>query len=141
MPLSLLDGKTIKLSDFAGKVVVLNFWATWCGPCRAEMPELIRLYSDYKNRGVEVIGVASKQNDASLDEVKKFVRQMNVNYKIVYEDGSFAPPLLQAIHARGVIPQSVILSRTGQVIEHKQGYNPAMTPAQLRDVIEQALKG
>src|ERR1700730_3820171 len=61
--LQTLDGDSLKLSDFADKVVVLNIWATWCGPCRLEMPELVKMSNEYKSRGLVVVGIATTYNE------------------------------------------------------------------------------
>jgi thiol-disulfide isomerase/thioredoxin len=138
--LSLIDGKSLKLSNYSGKVLVINVWATWCGPCRAEMPDLVKLSHEYKDKGVEVIGLATQNNDPDIDAVRDFARQMNVDYKIVYDDGSFAAPLLQAVRARGVIPQSFVISRDGRILRHFEGYSPVTTPGKMREAVDQALK-
>jgi thiol-disulfide isomerase/thioredoxin len=123
-----IDGKSLKLSDYSGKVLIVNMWATWCGPCRMETPELIKLHNDYKSRGLEVIGLATQQNDADLDAVKDFVKEQKVDYKVVYDDGSLAGPLVQM--TRG---------RDGHIIGHFEGYSPVSTPPKLREAIEKAL--
>ncbi|HEY0385325.1 MAG TPA: TlpA disulfide reductase family protein, partial [Pyrinomonadaceae bacterium] len=109
--LTTLDGKSLKLSDYKGKIVVINLWASWCGPCRIETPELIRMSREYKERGVEFIGLTTRQNDPDIELVKNFVREQQVPYSIVYDDGSFAGPLAAAVRARAVIPQSYVLAR------------------------------
>src|SRR5882724_8113627 len=88
--LTTVDGSSLKLSDYSDKVVIVNLWATWCGPCRIEMPELVKLSKEYKTRGLEVIGLTTQQNDPSMENVRNFVRSQNVDYHIVWDDGSFA---------------------------------------------------
>jgi thiol-disulfide isomerase/thioredoxin len=134
-----IDGKSLKLSDYNGKVLIVNMWATWCGPCRQEMPELIKLHKDYKSRGLEVIGLATEQNDADLDTVKDFVKEQKVDYKVVYDDGTLAGSLVQMTRGRSVIPQSFLISRDGHIIGHFEGYSPVSTPPKLREAIEKAL--
>jgi thiol-disulfide isomerase/thioredoxin len=134
-----IEGKSLKLSDYSGKVLIVNMWATWCGPCRMETPELIKLRNDYKSRGLEVIGLATEQNDADLEAVKDFVKEQKVDYKVVYDDGSLAGPLVQMTRGRSVIPQSFIISRDGHIIGHFEGYSPVSTPPKLREAIEKAL--
>jgi len=134
-----IDGKSLKLSDYSGKVLIVNMWATWCGPCRQETPELIKLRQDYKSKGLEVIGLATEQNDADLEAVKSFVKEQKVDYKVVYDDGSLAGPLVQMTRGRSVIPQSFIISRDGHIIGHFEGYSPVSTPPKLREAIEKAL--
>ncbi|MDI1313575.1 TlpA disulfide reductase family protein, partial [Prosthecobacter sp.] len=79
-----LDGKTVKLSDFRGKVVVLNFWATWCPPCRREIPDLVALHEKYAEQGLVVIGVSLDEGGAT--SVKSFVTKAGVKYPVVMGD-------------------------------------------------------
>ncbi len=75
-----IDGRYIRLSDYRGKVVLINFWATWCPPCRAEIPDLIALQRDYRSRGLQVIGITYPPQ--KLAKVRRFVRRAKVNYPI-----------------------------------------------------------
>lgn len=79
-----VDGKTVRSSDFKGKVVILDFWATWCGPCRIELPGFVELKKKYEKQGLTVIGVSVDQ--ISPGEVKKFAQQSGVNYPVVLAD-------------------------------------------------------
>ena len=138
-PLQTIEGSSFKLADFNGKVVVVNLWATWCGPCRIETPELVKVSQDYKSRGVEVVGLTTKGNDPDLEKVKDFVREQNVRYTTVYEDGTLASSLVQLVHGRGAIPQSWVISRDGRILKHFIGFSPVETPPKLREAIDQAL--
>jgi thiol-disulfide isomerase/thioredoxin len=133
-----LDGKSFKLSDYSGKVVVVNLWATWCGPCRVEIPELIKLSDDYKARGVELIGLTNEDpvGDAAL--VKDFVAKQNITYRIGWGNRDFSLGLMQG-NVREVIPQSFVITGDGRVIAHLTGFNPGSTPQRLRQAVEQAL--
>ena len=75
-----INGRSISLSDYRGKVVLLNFWATWCPPCRAEIPELIKWQRKYRGRGLQVIGVTYPPE--KLSGVRRFVRREKVNYPV-----------------------------------------------------------
>jgi len=138
--LKTLDGSSLKLSDYADKVVVLNLWATWCGPCRQEMPELVKMSKEYKERGLVVLGVATTYNEHDDQaHVKEFVKSQNVPYKIIWDDGTLAMPMVQAVQGRSVIPQSFVISRDGRIVKHFQGFSQYSTPQLMRQAIEEAL--
>ncbi|MBD0325292.1 MAG: TlpA family protein disulfide reductase [Pyrinomonadaceae bacterium] len=138
-PLTTIDGKSLKFSDYKGKVVVINLWASWCGPCRVETPELIEMSKEYKSQGVEFVGLTTKGNDPDIEPIKEFVREQQVPYKTVWDDGRFAGPLTQAVRARAVIPQSFVLLRDGSIYKHFEGFNQIETPKKLRQAIEEAV--
>lgn len=138
--LQTLDGESLKLSDFADKVLIVNIWATWCGPCRLEMPELVKMNSEYKSRGLVVLGLATtynEQNDQA--HVRDFIRAQNINYKIVWDDGTMAAPLVQIVNGKSVIPQSFVISRDGRIVKHFEGFSPYSTPQLMRQAVEEAL--
>jgi thiol-disulfide isomerase/thioredoxin len=135
-----LDGGSLKLSDFSDKVVVVNIWATWCGPCRMEMPELIKMSNEYKSRGLVVLGLATTYNERNDPEhVKEYVKTQNVPYKIIWDDGTLAGPLVDAVQGRASIPQSFVITRDGKIVKHFTGFNPYSTPQLMRQAIEDAL--
>jgi thiol-disulfide isomerase/thioredoxin len=137
-----IDGESLKLSDYADKVVVLNIWATWCGPCRLEMPELVKISNEYKTRGLVVFGIATTYNEQNDPErVKNYVKSQNVPYKIIWDDGTLSAPLVQAVQARSVIPQSFVISRDGRIVKHFSGFNVYQTPQLMRQAIEDSLNG
>lgn len=135
-----LDGGSLKLSDYDNKVVVVNLWATWCGPCRQEMPDLVKLNQEYKSRGLVVLGLATTYNERDDPEhVKQFIKKQNVDYKILWDDGALAGPLVQSVNGRSVIPQSFIISRDGKIVKHFSGFNALSTPTLMRQAVEEAL--
>lgn len=135
-----LDGGSLKLSDYDNKVVVVNIWATWCGPCRQEMPDLVKLNQEYKSRGLVVLGLATTYNERDDPEhVKQFIKAQNVTYKILWDDGALAGPLVQSVNGRNSIPQSFIISRDGRIVKHFTGFNPLSTPTLMRQAVEEAL--
>jgi thiol-disulfide isomerase/thioredoxin len=140
MKLQTLDGESMKLADFADKVVIVNIWATWCGPCRQEMPELVKISNEYKARGLVVLGLATTYNEHNDQaHVKEFVRTQNVPYKIIWDDGTLVMPLVQAVQGQSVIPQSFVISRDGRIVNHFTGFQPYSDPQLMRMAIEEAL--
>ena len=138
--LQTLDGGSLKLSDYSDKVLIVNVWATWCGPCRQEMPELVKMNSEYKSRGLVVLGFATSYNEHNDQEhVKDFIRAQNINYKFVWDDGTMVAPLVQIVHGQSVIPQSFVISRDGRIVKHFEGFNPYSTPQLMRQAVEDAL--
>jgi len=138
--LQTLDGESVKLKDFADKVLIVNIWATWCGPCRQEMPELVKMNNEYKARGLVVLGLATTYNERNdPGHVKDFIRAQNINYRIVWDDGTLAAPLVQLVSGQSVIPQSFVISRDGRIVKHFQGFNPYSTPQLMRQAVEDAL--
>jgi thiol-disulfide isomerase/thioredoxin len=131
-------GQPFKLSDYAGKVVVVNLWATWCGPCRVEIPELIKLSNDYKSRGVELIGLTNEDPVDDEAKVKDFVAKQKISYRVGWGDKDLELALMQG-EVRNVIPQSFVITGDGRVIAHLTGFNPETTPQRLRQAVEQAL--
>lgn len=103
------DGKTVRLADYRGKVVVLDFWATWCGPCKIEIPWFMDFQRQHRDRGFEVIGVA--MDDDGWDAVKPFVHQMGVNYRIVLGNDDTA----QKYGGIEALPTTFLIDREGKI--------------------------
>ena len=124
-PLKDANGASFKLADFFGKVVVVNFWATWCGPCRREIPELIKLHKEFQSRGVEMIGLTSEDPGASAEKVRKFIQDFQIDYRIGWATDQVAAPLMQGHTA---IPQIFIISPDARILKRFVGFSPAYTP-------------
>jgi thiol-disulfide isomerase/thioredoxin len=138
--LKTLDGEALKLSDYKDKVLIVNIWATWCGPCKLEMPDLVKISGEYKSRGVVVLGLATTYNEHDDPvHVKDYVRTQKVPYKIIWDDGTLAQPLVQLVGGRSVIPQSFVIARDGRIVKHFTGYSELSTPQLMRQAIEEAL--
>ena len=105
-----LNGRLVKLSDFNGKVVLLNFWATWCAPCVAETPRLVEWQAKYKDKGLQMIGITYPPTN--LTSLRNFVRRKKINYPILL--GSKPAKLL--FDTSGDLPVTVIIDRNGDVI-------------------------
>jgi thiol-disulfide isomerase/thioredoxin len=136
-----INGQTLKLSDYAGKVVLVNLWATWCGPCRNETPELVKLHKEFQSRGVEMVGLTNDGDPRETPEsVKSFVREFQVDYHIGWASPEVQIAFMQ-MTGRDAIPQSFIISRDGHVLKKFVGFNPISTPPQIRQALEDALNG
>ncbi|HEX8072924.1 MAG TPA: TlpA disulfide reductase family protein [Pyrinomonadaceae bacterium] len=135
-----LDGQPFRLADYSGKVLVLDLWATWCGPCRLEIPELVALHKEYKARGVEVVGLTiegltEQEQEQKADAVRRFASDFKINYRIGWADQNLAISLLSP---SGSIPQTYVIGRDGRIVGKFRGYSPAVG-AQIRQWVDQAL--
>src|SRR5690242_17963137 len=135
-PLKDANGASFKLADFFGKVMVVNLWATWCGPCRREIPELVTLHKEFHSRGVEVIGLSTENPDASAEKVRKFIQDFQIDYRIGWAPVEVGAPLMQG---RVAIPQIFAISPDARIVKRFVGYS-ANYSAQLKQVLEDALK-
>lgn len=117
-----LDGSTWKVADKKGKVLLLNMWATWCGPCRSEMPTLVKLQEANRDKGFEVIGLNT--DDETVEDINKFAEDMKLNYTLVWADTGLQSALLK-ISKFGGIPQSFIIDRDGNLRGVFRGASPA----------------
>jgi len=132
------NGSAIKLANYSGKVILVNLWATWCGPCRSETPELVRLHKEYASKGLEMVGLSTENPEASAESVRAFVRDYNVDYHIGWATPEVQIALMQMAHSNS-IPQSFIIAADGCVLKHFIGFSPMRTPDLLRQAIEAAL--
>lgn len=110
-----LNGKTVNLDDFKGKVILLNFWATWCPPCRAEIPELIKWQKEYGNQGLQIIGITYPPTNRT--KIRSFVRETEINYPILF--GS--KKTKQLFDSGDTMPFSVVIDKDGNIKERIEG--------------------
>ena len=113
--LASLEGKNVSLSDFRGQAVLLNFWATWCGPCKVEMPWFVELQREYGPQGLQIVGVA--MDDASKEDIQKFAQEMGVNYTILIGKESVG----QLYGGVDVLPTTFFIDRDGKVVSREFG--------------------
>ena len=123
-----------KLADYKGKVVVLDFYATWCEPCRAETPHLVNLQKQYGDKGLQVIGL-NVGGDDDRAQVPGFVKEFGIQYPLAYPDDDLVDQLLSDNQN---IPQSFVYDRNGKLIKRFIGFE-SLGPAQIERVIQQAL--
>lgn len=110
-----LEGKKVSLSDYKGRPVLVNFWATWCAPCKLEMPWFEGFRAQYAAQGFEVLGIA--EDDAGKDEIAKVAKKTGVTYPVLLTDGKVAP----AYGGVEVLPMSFYIDKTGIVVEETAG--------------------
>jgi thiol-disulfide isomerase/thioredoxin len=127
-----LDGGKFKLEDYKGKVVLINLWATWCGPCKGEMPHLVELQNTHKDKGFEILGLDTDESDTEA-KVKSFAEEMKLNYTLGWVDEKTYNELLKLSKFPG-IPQSFLISREGQILSIFTGGSPS-TIAKLKDMV------
>ena len=113
--LKTLDGKTLRLSDLRGKAVVLNFWATWCPPCKMELPWLVDLQKQYGAQGLQIVGIS--EDEGGKDKVAQFVKEMGVNYTIAVDDDSVAEKYGDVED----LPTTFYIDRNGKIVEFAMG--------------------
>lgn len=129
-----LDGAPYDIASEKGNVVLLNVWATWCGPCRFEIPELQKMHDELSARGFKVVGVSVDEGDAK--EVKDFIASQKMTYPVVHDpDGRIANLL-----ATTVLPTSVLIDRHGKIVWREVGAIPAGEPS-LKKAVDAALAG
>ena len=114
--LKTLDGKEITLSGLKGKVILLDFWATWCGPCREAIPHLVQLYKAYQDKGFEVIGMSMDKGEGEI--VRNFVKSMDIPYPII-----LAPEEVAKNYGVTALPTTLFIGKDGKVREKIVGFN------------------
>jgi thiol-disulfide isomerase/thioredoxin len=127
-----LDGNPHDIAELKGKIVVLNFWATWCAPCREEMPEFVRLQTELGGKGVQFVGIAIDESEA----VQDFLRETPVNYPIWLGDERAAAWAESLGNRLNVLPFSAVFDRAGQPVDAHTG---PFSREQLMKVLEPLL--
>lgn len=125
-----------RLADFHGKVIVINLWASWCGPCRREIPEYEKVRKNYEGRNVEFVALTTEDPDEASDDVNKFLRQVSFGFRLGWADRELARFLM---NGRSSIPQTIVIDGDGRVIKQWSGYAPGRSGDRLKDTIDQAL--
>jgi len=131
-----LDGAKLKIEDYKGKVVLVNLWATWCGPCKGEMPHLVELQNTHKEKGFEILGLDTDENDTEA-KVKDFAAEMKLNYTLGWLDEKTYGDFLKISKFPG-IPQSFLINREGQLLGVFTGGSPT-TIAKLKEIVGKAV--
>ncbi len=118
--LPLIGGGTLSSAELKGKIVVIDFWATWCPPCRAEVPGYVKLQDAFRDKGVVLVGISLDQGANAEDKVVKFMEQNDINYPIVMGN----PEVTEAFGGVDSIPTTFVVDRDGQLVNRKVGYKP-----------------
>ncbi len=113
--LSGLSGEQVRLADYRGQVVLIDFWASWCGPCRMEVPHLIELQTEYGRRGLQIIGVAVSDHE---ENVRLFTQMMGVNYVTAFG----TPEIVEAYGGFTAIPTAFLVAPNGSIAARYTGY-------------------
>ena len=126
-----LEGDTLRLSELHGQVVLLNFWATWCAPCRLEMPGFERVWEDYRSRGFVIVGLSTDRGVRS--EVEEWVRRRGITYPIAFAPGA----VVRAYGGARVLPTSILIGPEGRIAHRVEGFyaEPALRAA-IRRLLE-----
>lgn len=129
--LTTLDGETMKLSDYQGKKIILNFWATWCPPCKAEMPHMQNFYEKHKEDGIEVVAVNLTNIDNGQEDIEKFAKDYGLTFSIPLDEDGMIGPQYQAF----TIPTSYILDTKGVITKKIVGpMDEAMMESLTKDI-------
>jgi cytochrome c biogenesis protein CcmG/thiol:disulfide interchange protein DsbE len=126
-----MNGDSFRLADHRGEVVVVNFWATWCPPCRREIPGFIELQKEWGDKGLTFVGVSL--DEEGFDAVRPYAEKMGINYPLVVDDGSVA----QKYGGVSALPTSFIVGPEGTVQHARPGFLPESV---LRDQVAPLLK-
>jgi peroxiredoxin len=128
-----LDGKSISLADLKGKVIVLDFWATWCGPCRLSLPHLDKLYQAQKEKGLQVFALDQQEGK---DEVDAFVKKTGLTVPVLLDSEG----KVGSQYGVTGIPQTVVINKDGKITKIFVGFDPDSSPAELEKAVEAANK-
>ncbi|HWS89778.1 MAG TPA: TlpA disulfide reductase family protein [Pyrinomonadaceae bacterium] len=140
-----LSGRAFRLKDFRGRVYVVNLWATWCGPCRLEIPGFNKIYEDYRARGVEFVGLTAEDPEESSEKVSQFVGEFGMNYRVGWIDRETVLKLTNwnapqpTRPGSFAIPQTFVVAADGHVVLRVRGYNPRV-PEMVRAGVRRALE-
>ena len=130
-----LDAGSFSLADFSGKILVVNLWASWCGPCRREIPEYEKVRKQFAGRPVEFVGLTTEDPRTSA-QVKRFAHELSFGFRLGWADRETTATLMNGMN---VIPQTLVIAPDGRIIKHWRGYSAQQGGNQLRDTLDRAL--
>ena len=129
-----INGKTVTLSSYKGKVVLVNFWATWCGPCKLEMPHLDKMDRELQSRGFEVISISTDDARAA-SKVKPLIKRGGYGFTVLLDKDT---TVVSQYNPAKTLPYNVLIDRSGKIAQVYQGYNPG-DEVELRAAVEALL--
>ncbi|MGV6850796.1 MAG: TlpA family protein disulfide reductase [bacterium] len=130
---SLTGDQNVALNDYKGKVVFVDFWASWCGPCRKSLPLFNKMYAELKDQGFEIIAI---NLDEDKDEALRFLNSHPVNYTVVRDESGSTPDN----YAVRVMPSSFLISRTGELVQRHAGFKVSDMPEIKQMIADQLAK-
>ncbi|MDP2830289.1 MAG: TlpA disulfide reductase family protein [Sulfuricellaceae bacterium] len=128
-----MNGQPFALSSLRGKVAVVNFWASWCAPCRKEIPDLVEVHRQYETQGVAFVGIAVEDNPESI---RDFVRTFNMDFQVVMGREKAIVLMQQFGNAVAGLPYTLVLDAQGEVVDQRRG---AMSAERLKSAVRAAL--
>ncbi|KOO51530.1 TlpA disulfide reductase family protein [Viridibacillus arvi] len=129
--LKTLEGETVRLSNYVGKKVILNFWATWCPPCKEEVPHMQKVYEEYKNQGVEILAVNVTNKDKGEEAVAQFVKEHGLTFKVLLDEEGFVGSTYQVL----TLPTTYVIDTKGNMVDIIKG---PMNEALMKELINKA---
>ena len=135
-PIKAIGDDSFRLADFEGKVVVINLWASWCGPCRREIPEYETVRKEYAGKDVVFIGLTTEDPRYEGERVKKFLREVSFGFRLGWADGEMARTIT---NGRRSIPQTMVIDPDGRIVSHWDGYAAGWSGKRLKQAIESAI--
>jgi cytochrome c biogenesis protein CcmG, thiol:disulfide interchange protein DsbE len=129
-----LSGKSISLSQYAGSIVILDFWATWCPPCRMSIPELVKLQDDYRDKGLVILGISVDSADTKNAYLTDFKEKYSINYPILRIDDKTTGKYFG--NSEFSIPTLFIVNRNGIVVDMHSGYSPGAVEKSLKKILQ-----
>ena len=131
-----LNNDSFRLADFHGKVIVINVWASWCGPCRREVPEYEKVRKEFAGRNVEFIGLTMEDPRDSSEQVNRFLRDVKFGFRLGWADREMTRTLMSG---KASIPQTLVIDGDGRVVQHWAGYSAGRSGERLREAITNVL--
>lgn len=129
--LKTLEGKTVHLSDYVGKKVILNFWATWCPHCKEEMPHMQKVYEEYKNQDVEILAVNVTNKDKGKESVAQFVKKQGLTFEVLLDEEGYASSTYQVL----TLPTTYMIDTKGNMVDIIEG---PMNEASMKELVNKA---